>query len=71
VGIDAGVRVSFLGHPDDLGPTINTTLVDAQPYIAADRLTRFFMSNRPGGCGGFDLYVTTRTKLGGPDKDGE
>jgi OmpA-OmpF porin, OOP family len=47
--------------PANLGPTINTTSVDAQPYIAADRLTLLFMSNRPGGCGGFDLYMTTRT----------
>jgi hypothetical protein len=49
--------------PTNLSPTINTTSVDAQPYIAADRLALFFMSNRPGGCGGFDLYMTTRTKL--------
>jgi hypothetical protein len=54
--------------PANLGPTINTTSVDAQPYIAADRLTLLFMSNRPGGCGGFDLYMTTRTKLEDPDK---
>ena len=52
--------------PRNLGPTVNSTFVDAQPYIARDRLTLFFMSNRPGGCGGFDLYMTTRTKLDGP-----
>jgi hypothetical protein len=33
-----------------------------QAEIAADRLTLFFASNRPGGCGAFDLYVTTRIK---------
>jgi hypothetical protein len=53
--------------PANLGKNINSTAGDAQPYIAADRLTLFFMSNRPGGCGGFDLYMTTRTKLGGSD----
>jgi hypothetical protein len=54
--------------PRNLGPIVNSTSADAQPYIAADRLTLFFMSNRPGGCGGFDLYMTTRTKLAGPDQ---
>jgi hypothetical protein len=53
--------------PTNLGPVINSVSIDAQPYIAADRLTLFFMSNRPGGCGGFDLYTTTRTRA----NDGE
>ena len=57
--------------PTNLGPTVNGTSADMQPYIAADRLTLFFVSDRPGGCGGFDLYITTRTKLGGPDTDRE
>jgi hypothetical protein len=56
--------------PANLGPTVNSTFADMQPYIAADRLTLFFASNRPGGCGALDLYMTTRTKLGA-DKDGE
>ena len=51
--------------PTNLGPTVNSTFGDTQPNISADRLTLFFMSNRPGGCGGFDMYVTTRTRLGG------
>jgi hypothetical protein len=54
--------------PRNLGSIVNSTSVDAQPHIAPDRLTLFFMSNRPGGCGGFDLYVTTRTKLGGLER---
>lgn len=57
--------------PTNLGPTVNSTVADMQPYIAADRQTLFFSSNRPGGCGALDLYMTTRTKLGGLDKDGE
>jgi hypothetical protein len=57
--------------PTNLGPTINGAFGDTQPYIAADRLTLFFSSNRPGGCGGFDLYVTTRTKRGGSGKDSQ
>jgi len=50
------------GTPTNLGPTINSTVDDAQPHIAADRRTLFFASVRPGGCGGADLYMTTRTK---------
>lgn len=50
--------------PTNLGPPVNTAFADMQPYIAADRLTLFFTSNRPGGCGGVDLYMTTRTKHG-------
>jgi hypothetical protein len=50
--------------PVNLGSTVNTAFGDTQPNISADRLTLYFMSNRPGGCGGFDLYMTTRTGLG-------
>jgi hypothetical protein len=53
--------------PTNLGPTINTPFGEMQPYIAADRMTLFFASNRPGGCGAFDLYMTTRSKLRGAD----
>jgi hypothetical protein len=49
--------------PVNLGPTVNSTATEQQPYIAADRETLLFASNRPGGLGGLDLYVTTRTKV--------
>ena len=48
--------------PTNPGSTVNSSSGDMQPEIAADRLTLFFASNRPGGCGAFDLYVTTRTR---------
>jgi WD40 repeat protein len=49
--------------PVNLGSTVNSGAADQQPYIAGDRRTLFFASNRPGeGLGGLDLYVTTRTK---------
>jgi OmpA-OmpF porin, OOP family len=48
--------------PVNLGTTINTTFSDQQPYISADRRTLFMASDRPGGFGLLDLYVTTRTK---------
>ncbi len=33
---------------------------DSQPTIAADGVTLYFASDRPGGYGGIDLYVTKR-----------
>ncbi|TMB28141.1 MAG: hypothetical protein E6J65_04205 [Deltaproteobacteria bacterium] len=58
-------------EPMNLGPTVNSAFRDVQAYIASDRETLFFASNRPPadcplGCGSFDLYVTTRTKIKGP-----
>jgi hypothetical protein len=48
--------------PYNLGPVLNTTAGDLDPYITTDRQTLYFGSNRPGGVGGNDLYVSTRTK---------
>jgi Tol biopolymer transport system component len=51
--------------PVNLGATVNSTSIDQQPFIASDRETLFFASDRPGGVGGpgkLDLYMTTREK---------
>jgi len=49
------------GTPVNLGPTINTNKWDACASISADDLTLYFYSqDRPGGPGGFDLWVSTR-----------
>ena len=48
--------------PVNLGPLVNSTAVDQRPYIASDRETLYFASNRAGGLGDNDLYVTTRSK---------
>jgi hypothetical protein len=50
-------------EPINLGSTLNSELVDVQPYISSDRETLFFASNRPGNLGMIDLYMSTRTKL--------
>jgi hypothetical protein len=50
--------------PENLGGVVNSAFGDQQPYIASDRQTLFFASDRPGGWGSLDLYVTTRLKLG-------
>ena len=48
--------------PENLGPVVNSTAADQQPYIAADRRTLYFASNRSGGFGLQDLYIITRMR---------
>jgi Tol biopolymer transport system component len=46
--------------PLNLGPLINTVFTDFLPEIASSRRELYFASDRPGGSGGFDLYVSRR-----------
>jgi hypothetical protein len=48
--------------PTNLGAIVNSLAGDFQPYIASDRRTLYFGSARPGGRGGQDIWVTTRSK---------
>lgn len=58
--------VSFL-QPDDswsepmnLGKEINSAFMEVTPFLAADNKTLYFASNRPGGVGQFDMYMSRR-----------
>lgn len=42
---------------------LNTTANDAAPALSWDGETLFFYSNRAGGFGGNDLYISTRARL--------
>lgn len=55
--------------PTNLGAVVNTAAREATPYLSADRRTLFFVSNRPGGEGLGDIYVTTRSRLTGEDDE--
>src|SRR5207302_8782240 len=47
--------------PVNLGATINSTFIDAQPNLSKDGLSLYFTSNRPaGGQGGNDIWVARR-----------
>ena len=48
--------------PVNVGPSINTVYFDGAPALSADGETLFFYSNRPGGFGLNDLYVSSRHK---------
>lgn len=46
-------------------PVVNGALNDGAPALSFDGLTLLFYSNRPGGVGMTDLYMSTRQKLTG------
>ena len=54
------------GTPTNMGPTVNSSSSDWSPSISADGLTLYFNSNRPGGYGDYDLWVTTRPTVSDP-----
>ena len=51
--------------PVNLGAAINTAANDQHPTISKDGLTLIFVSDRPGGFGDMDLYVSQRDSLDG------
>lgn len=50
--------------PNNLGPNINSPQWDSQPSLSADGNTLYFVSNRPGGIGSRDIYVSYRNEAG-------
>jgi Tol biopolymer transport system component len=54
--------------PSNLGPLINSAANDARPTLSRDGLTMFFGSDRAGGDGMSDIYLTTREKLKGNER---
>ena len=53
--------------PVNLGPVVNSAADDSRAALSFDGTTLYMESNRPGGLGDHDLWVTTRTKLKGPN----
>jgi hypothetical protein len=49
--------------PVNLGAPVNSEFQDGGPALSCDGTTMYFFSERPGGFGGRDLYVTYRHRL--------
>lgn len=52
------------GKPINLGKVINSPYWDSQPSISPDGNTLYFVSNRPGGIGGYDIWKSNLTEEG-------
>jgi outer membrane protein OmpA-like peptidoglycan-associated protein/tetratricopeptide (TPR) repeat protein len=50
--------------PFDLNPPVNTAGWESQPSISADGRTLYFVSNRKGGYGGYDIWKSKLTDKG-------
>lgn len=50
--------------PFDLSPPVNTPGWESQPSINADGKVLYFVSNRKGGYGGYDIWKSTLTDKG-------
>ena len=50
------ITKGYYGAPVNLGATINSPYKEYTPFVDGDLI--YFSSNRPGGKGGFDVYVT-------------
>jgi outer membrane protein OmpA-like peptidoglycan-associated protein len=50
--------------PFDIAPPVNTSGWESQPSISADGRTLYFVSNRKGGYGGYDIWKSNLTEKG-------
>jgi hypothetical protein len=62
----AAPRFSEWSPPVNLGPTINSAFNDFGPALSKDRLSLYFSSDRPGGMGGPDIWVSRRASREDP-----
>jgi hypothetical protein len=63
--LGSSVKADFtFGKPQNLGPAVNSSSAEMAPSISADGLSLYFASDRAGGSGEYDLWVSTR-----PSKD--
>jgi len=52
--------------PVNFGPPISTQYLEHNPFLTKDGLSLYFTSDRPGGYGGWDLWVAHRATLDSP-----
>ncbi len=63
------IYVSYLtptgwSEPQNMGDNINSEFYESGPTLSPDKRALYFCSNRPGGYGGLDLYVSYRQANG-------
>jgi hypothetical protein len=51
--------------PSSLGPVVNSAFIESRASLNWDGTELYFGSDRPGGFGGQDVYVTRRTRIRG------
>ncbi|MBS1627494.1 MAG: PD40 domain-containing protein [Bacteroidetes bacterium] len=58
-------------EPENLGPNVNTEYWESTPSLSPDNRVLYFSSDRPGGIGGKDLYISFKQSNGrfGPAKN--
>ena len=54
------------GAPSNLGPTVNSSVIDQHPAISRNGLSLYFISNRTPGVGGLDIWVCQRARVSDP-----
>jgi len=63
---DVDDQYSDWSAPVNLGPAINAAVPEQGPTISKNGLSLYFQSNRAGGFGGFDIYVSQRPTVDAP-----
>jgi len=66
VHVGAAPRYSDWSPPTNLGPGVNSVAADFAPHLSKNGLSLYFASNRPGGLGGEDLWVSQRANSDDP-----
>jgi len=54
------VRDNVWSAPMHMGSVLNTVMQESSPHISPDKRFLYFSSDRPGGVGGQDIYVSER-----------
>lgn len=54
------VRDNLWSAPRHMGTILNSAFQESSPHISPDKRFLYFSSNRPGGVGGNDIYVSER-----------
>src|SRR5262245_18485506 len=55
--------------PENVGGSVNTAFNEQHPSISPDGLSLYFVSDRPGGLGGYDIYAADRPDTDSPWND--